>query len=64
MLSGMLCGAYVGVGIVSTWVLADILMIAMGARYSLSQIIAKAWYSRPRRALSRERRTWTQGPGG
>lgn len=61
--TAVLGGAYAGVGIVAVWVLGDALLLVLGSRYNLAEIVTFAWYPRPRRALSRERRTRPQGPG-
>lgn len=63
MLNDILAGAHVGLGIIGTWLFAGIVQDVIKAPRFAAQNISHAWYSRPWRALSRERQTRTQGPG-
>ena len=55
-------GTLVGLALVGLYVIADAVLFPSGSRHSLAQLIAVVWQTRPRRALSRTRRTRPQGP--
>lgn len=56
-------GTVTALAIIGALTMVDTVLLSIGARRSLIQAISHAWHSRPRRVLSRARRTWPQGPG-
>lgn len=55
-------GTLVGLALVGLYVIVDALLFPNGSRHSLAQLVTNVWHTRPRRDLSRTRRTRTQGP--
>jgi hypothetical protein len=56
-------GVAAGLVLIALWMLADRLLFPRGTGHNLAQLIANAWQTRPRHALSRTRRNRPQGPG-
>jgi len=62
-MTAILHGGAAAAFLIGLWVVADAVLLVLGYRHSLAQIITHAWRTRPQRAHSRTRRIRPQGPG-
>lgn len=61
--SAVLSGVLTAEVLIALWIVVDAVLFPPRTRHNLAQLITNAWHTRPRLALSRTRRTRSQGPG-